>query len=236
MMPRCSPQQPARHSSPLHAFIFIEAVACLKTSARAGTAPLGEGYLQPYPMADDNGFASEVAESDKGSDDASELVRVEDAAPNPHVGGDQTPPTTGGAVVAAETSPPKKAAPRKRKPPIDIDTHIAAARQAMKEAQKQVAAARSQARNERRKKQRLVKKAATLTAEDLERIAVLKRCGVDPARNVANASGAGVTSIASSASGSSTPATSPALGPASSAPAADGTVSTAPRPPSAAAA
>ena len=38
--------------------------------------------------------------------------------------------------------------------------------------------ARRAARNERRRKSRLMKKAATLTPEDLERIAVLKRCGL----------------------------------------------------------
>ena len=48
----------------------------------------------------------------------------------------------------------------------------------MKSAQKDMAEARRQGRNERRKKQRLVKKAAHLSPEDLERIAVLKRCGL----------------------------------------------------------
>lgn len=41
-----------------------------------------------------------------------------------------------------------------------------------------MADARRNARNEKRKKQRLMKKASSLTAEDLERIAVLKRCGL----------------------------------------------------------
>jgi hypothetical protein len=51
----------------------------------------------------------------------------------------------------------------------------------MKRAQKAVSEARAQAKNERRKKARLLKKAAGLSPADLERIAVLKRCGLwDP--------------------------------------------------------
>lgn len=67
---------------------------------------------------------------------------------------------------------------RAKKPRIDLDDSIAAARRAMLKAQKEVTEARRVARNERRKKQRLVKKASTLSPDDLERIAVLKRCGL----------------------------------------------------------
>ena len=67
---------------------------------------------------------------------------------------------------------------RLKRPRIDLDDAIARAQQAMKEAQKSVADARRQGRNERRKKQRLLKKASGLSADDLERIAVLKRCGL----------------------------------------------------------
>ena len=74
---------------------------------------------------------------------------------------------------AAQTSKKK----RPRKPAIDLDNAIRDAAAAMKAAQKKVQEAKTQARNERRKKQRLLKKAASLNAEDLERIAVLKRCG-----------------------------------------------------------
>ena len=89
-----------------------------------------------------------------------------------------------GDVVGADG--PQPAAPvasggvarRAKKPRIDLDDTIAAARAAMQKAQKEVAEARRAARNERRKKQRLVKKAGTLSADDLERIAVLKRCGL----------------------------------------------------------
>lgn len=80
----------------------------------------------------------------------------------------------------AEPAPARK----RRKaalPRIDLDTAIAEARDAMKQAAKMLQDAKSTARNERRKKARLLKKAASLNSEDLERIAVLKRCGLwDP--------------------------------------------------------
>ena len=56
----------------------------------------------------------------------------------------------------------------------------------MKAAQKSVAEARKIGRNERRKKQRLFTKAIGLSAEDLERIAVLKRCGLQNASSKAS--------------------------------------------------
>ena len=125
---------------------------------------------------------------------------------------------TAGAVApaAAGGAASQQRAKRARKAPIDIDEHIAAARKAMHEAQKQVSAARSQARNEKRKKQRLMKKAATLTSEDLERIAVWKRCGLDPTTGRPNALAASASSMPASASASSTPESSPAARPATS--------------------
>ena len=57
-------------------------------------------------------------------------------------------PTSAGSHSDAPSVEPKAAAKRKHKAPIDIDEHIAAARKAMKEAQKQVTTARTQARNE----------------------------------------------------------------------------------------
>lgn len=121
---------------------------------------------------------------------------------------------------AAAPSPPQDATPqtstrRKRKAPIDIDEHIAAARKAMKEAQKQVSAAKTQARNERRKKQRLIKKASTLTSEDLERIAVWKRCGIDPASARVNGKGPCASSSSAGTSAASSAGSSPASRPAS---------------------
>ena len=71
----------------------------------------------------------------------------------------------------------KKKVARTRKPSIDLDAAISDATSAMKAAQKRVQQWKAQAKNDRRKKQRLLKKAASLKPEDLERIAVLKRCG-----------------------------------------------------------
>ena len=98
------------------------------------------------------------------------------------------------ALVAPEVEPmpvtplevPKAASPpvkpkggkRRPRPTIDIDSAIHECKQKLKEAQKKVQAARLHQRNEKRRKQRVVKKAASLSLEDLERIAVLKRCGL----------------------------------------------------------
>jgi hypothetical protein len=71
---------------------------------------------------------------------------------------------------------------RQRAPKIDIDAAIAGYQTEVKRAAKLMADARRNARNERRKKQRLMKKASSLSHEDLERIATLKRVGLwDPA-------------------------------------------------------
>ena len=89
---------------------------------------------------------------------------------------------TAGVVRALATEAPTQDAPKKeraKRPRIDLDDTISEAKQAMKAAQKKVAEARKVGRNERRKKQRLLKKASGLSADDLERIAVLKRCGLD---------------------------------------------------------
>jgi len=74
---------------------------------------------------------------------------------------------------------------RPRLPKIDIDALIAQHLANMKNAKKLEAEAKKLMRNEKRKKQRLMKKASNLTPDDLERIAVLKRCGLwDPANGV----------------------------------------------------
>ena len=93
------------------------------------------------------------------------------------------------AAASAEAPAPAAEAPeaqgqkkgRTKRPRIDLDDSITQAKQAMKAAQKTVAQARKMGRNERRKKQRLLKKAIGLSADDLERIAVLKRCGLENA-------------------------------------------------------
>ena len=92
---------------------------------------------------------------------------------------------------------------RAKRPCIDLDDSIAQARAAMTKAMKDVQEARRVARNERRKKQRVVKKAGILSAEDLERIAVLKRCGFGPS------SGGTSTAAASSAASSSADGSAP---------------------------
>ena len=67
---------------------------------------------------------------------------------------------------------------QEKKPGIDYDAKIQEAAASIKEMSKAMAAAKSAQKNERRKKQRLLRKAACLSPEDLERIAVLKRCGL----------------------------------------------------------
>ena len=96
------------------------------------------------------------------------------ATPGAGAPSEKSPRSEQGEGAEAKEPPNKK---RARKPSIDLDAYIVEATQAMKMAQKKVQEAKAKAKNERRKKQRLLKKAASLKAEDLERIAVLKRCG-----------------------------------------------------------
>ena len=105
----------------------------------------------------------------------SEMVAETTAAVEAPAKTDATAPAS--AATASEGQ--KKG--RAKRPRIDLDDSISQAKQAMKAAQKTVAEARKVGRNERRKKQRLLKKAIGLSADDLERIAVLKRCGLDTA-------------------------------------------------------
>ena len=76
-----------------------------------------------------------------------------------------------------EVGTPPKASKRKHAK-IDLDDNIAAAAAKVKEAKANYKKAQLDTRNERRKKTRIVKKAAQLSCEDLERIAVLKRVGL----------------------------------------------------------
>ena len=113
---------------------------------------------------------------------------------------------------------------RVERPEIDLDGNIREARDGIKRAQAALTQARQQAKADRRKKARLIKKACHLSPADLERIAVLKRCGFSGAERdnpplqipaaanpdavpMAHDSAAGgVSSAASSAAASSTPA------------------------------
>ena len=85
------------------------------------------------------------------------------------------------AAKSKAKAAPKAGGKRRPRPRIDLDDAIARAQQSFKAAAKCMAKARADARNEKRKKARLFKKAAQLSAMDLERIAVLKRSGMwDP--------------------------------------------------------
>ena len=98
-----------------------------------------------------------------------------------HSEGSRIAPVLGATPRDADGDPTQQAPPvrkRRAKPAIDLDEHIRAAQAAMKAARKQVQQARAQAKLEKRKKQRLVRKASSLNVEDLERIAVLKRCAL----------------------------------------------------------
>ena len=75
----------------------------------------------------------------------------------------------------AKASPKSKRAAR---PKIDLDDEIRRANDLAAMSRKMLLAARNSSRNNRKAKQRLIKKAGKLSPEDLERIAVLKRCGL----------------------------------------------------------
>jgi hypothetical protein len=64
------------------------------------------------------------------------------------------------------------------RPKIDLDEEIDKANQLAEMSRKMMNAAKSLQKNNRRCKQRLVRKAGKLSPEDLEIIAVLKRCGL----------------------------------------------------------
>ncbi len=78
--------------------------------------------------------------------------------------------------------------PTKRRRPgrIDIDLAMEMERAAAARAMKVVMEARKQERNLKRRRQRLLKKASGLSADDLERIALLKRCDLQPAGDEAD--------------------------------------------------
>ena len=77
--------------------------------------------------------------------------------------------------AAAKASPQSKKALR---PKIDLDDEIRRANDLAAMSRKMLQAAKNVSRNNKKAKQRLIKKAGKLSPEDLERIAVLKRCGM----------------------------------------------------------
>jgi hypothetical protein len=88
-------------------------------------------------------------------------------------------------------APTAKAAPKRRKAGrIDLDERIEAAKVKEQEAKAALKKARNDAKNEKKKRGRLVRKAAGLSVDDLERIAKLKRAGLwDPSYGVGVAPG-----------------------------------------------
>ena len=64
------------------------------------------------------------------------------------------------------------------RPKIDLDDEIRRANDLAAMSRKMLSAAKNVSRNTKKAKQRLIKKAGKLSPEDLERIAVLKRCGM----------------------------------------------------------
>ena len=86
----------------------------------------------------------------------------------------QAPLAATGKAKAKARGRPKAA----NRPRIDLDEEISEANRLAEVSRKMLQAAKSVQKNNRRTKQRLVRKAGKLSAEDLERMAVLKRCGL----------------------------------------------------------
>ena len=100
------------------------------------------------------------------------------------------------------------------RPKIDIDHEIDEANRMAEITKKMMLAAKAAQRNSRRAKQRLVRRAGKLSAADLERLAVLKRCGLyleGPAPASPETSTAPPSSAASSLSSRGSPAPSPSV-------------------------
>ena len=88
---------------------------------------------------------------------------------------EETASCAGSSHVTAKASPKRTKLVR---PKIDLDEEIRRANDLAAMSRKMLQAARNVSRNNRKAKQRLIKKAGKLSPEDLERIAVLKRCGL----------------------------------------------------------
>ena len=89
---------------------------------------------------------------------------------------DEQPAATAAAEPAAGQASPKSK--KKARPQIDLDDEIRRANDLASMSRKMLQAAKNVSRNNRKAKQRLIKEAGKLSPEDLERIAVLKRCGL----------------------------------------------------------
>ena len=82
--------------------------------------------------------------------------------------------------ASSQALPKVKAKARGRpvRPRIDLDEQIAHANKLADVSKKMLVAAKSAQKAQKKQKQRLIRKAGKLSAEDLERMAVLKRCGL----------------------------------------------------------
>ena len=126
-----------------------------------------------------------------------------------HGEGPAAPATPSAVVPAAAAEPVLALRTRRKRGCIDLDANIEKARTSMKEAAKALTRARADARNEKRKKQRLLKKAQSLTMQDLGRIAQLKNAGLwDPAHGLPDVPGAGPPPTIVPASDAAAPAAS----------------------------
>ena len=122
---------------------------------------------------------------------------------------------------------PKRAPKRKQAGRIDVDDRIEQAKKKSKEAKAALKKAVHEARNEKRRRSRLMKKAGSLSVEDLQRISQLKRAGLwDPVFGVAAPSTPTHGESANASNAVSVPSASPA---AAAAGAVAGDVSGAPR-------
>ena len=137
-----------------------------------------------------------MAEASTRADEAAPMSSAASAAP---------------PVAAPQASPKPKARVRTPRPEIDLDGSMRKAREEMARAATEVARARAQIRNDKKKKQRLVKKAGALSAQDLERMAVLKRCGLWSQHGGSVSSGEPGSEGGGSSSGSASAASSPVL-------------------------
>ena len=100
----------------------------------------------------------------------------EDVVVGEETGGASTSPPRHPSAVSPKAG--AKARSRPQRPRIDLDEQIAHANKLAEVSKKMLLAAKSAQKTQKKQKQRLIRKAGKLSAEDLERIAVLKRCGL----------------------------------------------------------
>lgn len=107
-------------------------------------------------------------------------------------------------AAAAQPSPKRRGRTRNAdRPRIDIDDEIEAANKLAAMMKKLAHAAKMAERNSQRTKARLVKKCGKLSAQDMERLAILKRCGLMGAEEEKDDSAACAASSSSSKSSAS---------------------------------